>query len=425
MFQRSIVARLSNRLGEAVQRIQIITGPRQVGKTTAVQQAMAPRHPDSWLYAATDEPAREVAAGETDRVVAYAPSPAGVRIGPAWLDDVWNRAASRARVWSSTKPTTHAYPFVLVLDEIQKAPRWSEAIKGLWDRGRAERLEMHLVLLGSSPLLMQSGMTESLAGRFEVLRMSHWTFVEMNDAFGYTLEEFLHFGSVPGSALLVRNDEPRWREYVLDSMIAPNVERDVLAMERIDKPALLQQLLRVGCSYSGQIVALSKVLGQLQDAGNVTTLARYLELLGNAGLLAGLRKHARVELRRQSAPKFQVLNNAFMAALGSHAYAEARADRTHWGRVVESAVGSYLCALSGPETEVGYWRNAPHEVDFVVRHRGVTYAIEVKSGREPHRMDGMDAFLRTDPDARRVLVGTDALPLGEFLRTMPDEWVRG
>jgi len=183
-------------------------------------------------------------------------------------------------------------------------------------------------LLGSSPLLVQQGLSESLAGRFEILRIGHWSFSEMRDAFGLTVDQYLYFGGYPGSAALI-NDEERWRRYLLDSLIETTLARDILLMNRVDKPALLRQMFRLGCEYSGQILSYQKMLGQLQDAGNTTTLAHYLDLLSGAGMLCGLSKFSSEVVRqRGSSPKLQVLNNGLMTAQSGQIYRITRGSRT-------------------------------------------------------------------------------------------------
>ena len=252
-----------------------------------------------------------------------------------WLIQTWEAARRRAEMSENGS--------VLVFDEIQKIPRWSDTIKGLWDADRVNECPLHVVILGSAPLLMQSGLSESLAGRFEPLRVTHWSFQEMSSAFGMELSEYLYFGGYPGAAQFI-GEPDRWREFVLRALVEPNIERDIVAMTRIEKPSLLKKLFEVGAAYSGQILSYNKMLGQLQDAGNTTTLARYLDLLSNAGLLTGLTKHSnREHLRRGSSPKLNVLNTALMTSGSGYSFDEARADRTYWGRIVESAVGAHLC----------------------------------------------------------------------------------
>jgi predicted AAA+ superfamily ATPase len=335
--------------------------------------------------------------------------------------DAWERATTAASNWTGTS-AAGGQPFVLAIDEIQKIPNWSETVKGLWDRNLRNPAPMHVVLLGSSPLLVQKGLTESLAGRFELIGMSHWSFDEMNEAFGWTLDQYVYFGGYPGSAPLIA-DEPRWRDYVRKGLIEPNIEKDVLEMTRVDQPALLKQLFELGCVYSGQIVALDKILGVLNSKGNTVTLTRYLELLDRAGLLRGILKYSDHEVRRRrSPPKFQALNGAFMSALGAHSFADARADRSHWGRLAESAVGAHLCNTADADTRMHYWREGPLEVDFIASRGKRLLAIEVKSGKNALQKPGLEEFLRRHRGARSLVVGGEECPLGEFLRQPLARW---
>jgi uncharacterized protein len=428
-YVRALYHRLCDRLLESPKRLQILAGPRQVGKTTMVRQVLAGRPAAAARYVAADATWPSVLPDEFTADFAdnrsLVPAIAGLTRprDTRWLLEEWQLAAHAALSWQrSGHPLAAALPFVFVIDEIQKVPQWSATIKGLWDQHSAEHLPMHLVLLGSAPLLMQQGLSESLAGRFEVLTMGHWSFAEMNDAFNFSLDQYL-YGGFPGSAHDIA-DEARWRDYLLHSLIRPNIEKDILAMTRVDKPGLLKQLFEVGCVYSGQIVSLDKVLGQLHDAGNVTTLSRYLDLLGHAGLLAGLQKYSTQTLRqRKSPPKFQVLNNALMSATGSHGFAEARTDRSHWGRLVESAVGAHLLNTADADTHIHYWREGALEVDFVIERRGKLLAVEVKSGHARLAQPGLMEFSRRHGACPTLLVGTDALPVGEFLRYPAAHWV--
>jgi hypothetical protein len=329
--------------------------------------------------------------------------------------DVWQRART------ATRGDNEGH--VLVLDEIQKITRWSDTVKGLWDADRAEGLMLHVVLLGSSPLLMQQGMSESLTGRFETIHLTHWSFREMVDAFDFDLEDYLYFGGYPGSAPLIR-DEARWRNYVNTGLIEPSIEKDILMMTRVDKPALLRQLFHLGCRYSGQELSYTKMMGQLQDAGNTVTLAHYLDLLGNAGLIRGLPKYAgQHHRRRASSPKLNVLNMALMSAGSGYSKAEAQADRSYRGRMVESAVGAHLHNTASPECRIHYWRDGTNEVDFVLERGERLAAIEVKSGTVPGRIRGMEAFQNSFGDCRQLLVGDGAIPLAEFLSYPTEHWL--
>lgn len=336
----------------------------------------------------------------------------------SWLAAQWDRA----RVAADEAGKTGA---VLALDEAQKIPGWSETVKRLWDEDTRAKRTLKVVLLGSAPLLVQQGLTESLAGRFEVLRLPHWSFAEMREAFGFSLDQYLHFGGYPGAASLV-SDPTRWRRYLLDSLIETTLARDVLLMTRVDKPALLRRLFELGCRYSGRVLSYTKMLGQLQDAGNTTTLAHYLDLLAGAGMLMGLQKYAGKAVRqRGSIPKFQVMNTALMTAQSGLTPEEARSDRDFRGRLVESAVGAHLAnAAACGECELFYWRERNREVDFVIRSGRVVVSFEVKSGRAPEYLPGLAAFADAFKPARSLLVGGDGIPVEEFLIRPVTDWLR-
>lgn len=387
---------LAGRLGEPRRFLQVVAGPRQVGKTTLVQQVLAASGSPS-VYASADEPTLRDA---------------------AWLAAQWDRARLAAE--KAGGPGA-----VLALDEIQKIPGWSETVKRLWDEDTRAGRPLRVVILGSAPLLMQQGLTESLAGRFEVLRLPHWSFTEMREAFGFTLDEYLLFGGYPGAAPLVEDPE-RWRGYILDALVETTIARDVLLLARVDKPALLRRLFELGCRYSGQVLSYTKMLGRLHDAGNTTTLAHYLDLLAGAGMLTGLQKYSGQSVRRRaSSPKLQVLNTALLTAQSGLRPDAARSDRERWGRLTESAVGAHLAAaaLRGA-CEVFYWRERNREVDFVVRAGAVLVAIEVKSGRAPTALPGLAAFTEAFAPTRTLLVGGDGIPVQEFLEKPVEGWLQ-
>ena len=391
-FRRPQAAELARRLAEPRRFVQVVAGPRQVGKTTLVQQ-VAPEAGVPVRHASADEPTLR---------------------GPGWIAEQWEAARLEA---GSTGG-------ILVLDEVQKAVGWSESVKRLWDEDTRAGRPLKVVLLGSAPLLVQRGLTESLAGRFEVLRLPHWSFAEMRDAFGFSLERYVYYGGYPGAAPLVGEPE-RWRRYVLDSLVETTLSRDVLLLTRVDKPALLRRLFELGCHYSGQVLSYTKMLGQLHDAGNTTTLAHYLDLLAGAGLLTGLSKYSgRVVRRRASSPKLQVLNTALISVQSDLRFDEARSDRESWGRLVESAVGAHLAnAAATGECDLYYWRERNREVDFVVRAGRTLVAIEVKSGRRRDDLPGLTAFEDAFRPTRRLLVGGDGVALEDFLREPVRHWI--
>ena len=394
-FQRAHAAVLATRLAEPRRFLHVVAGPRQVGKTTLVQQVLAQLDRPS-VFVSADEPALR------DR---------------AWLAAQWDRARLLAQ-------TSGKQGAMLTLDEVQKIPDWSEAVKRLWDEDTRHRLPLRVVLLGSAPLLVQRGLSESLAGRFELLHLPHWSLTEMHAAFGFTLPQYLYFGGYPGAAPLV-GDHARWRRYLLDALVETTIARDVMLLTRVDKPALLRRLFELGCRYSGQVLSYTKMLGQLHDAGNTTTLAHYLELLAGAGMLTGLSKYAGAAVRsRGSSPKLQVFNTALMTAQSGLTPQEARDDREYWGRLTESAVGAHLAnAAASGDCELFYWREGNRDVDFVLRAGRRVVGIEVKSGRAPLAHSGLAAFTEAFKPKRTLLVGGDGIPVEEFLSRPVTDWL--
>ena len=410
-FRRSQVKSICQLLESNPEHMIAIFGPRQAGKTTIAQQVLGQIGLPG-RYLAVDEPDYPPPSFEYDRGAMVIQKPPGR--DTEWLVRQWQAARLEAE--------RSGQGFVLVLDEIQKLPDWSSAVKGLWDADRARGCPLRVALLGSAPLLMQSGLNESLAGRFLPIPVTHWSYEEMSQAFGFSLDEYCYFGGYPGAASLTADPE-QWRNYVLEAIVAPAIERDLLAMTRIDKPALLRRLLDVGSSYSGRIVAYNKIMGHLQDAGNTTTLARYLDLLSRVGLLAGLPKYGRsLYRRRASSPKFNVLNTAIMTTASGYSFNEARNDRSFWGRIVESAVGAHLLNTATSDTRVHYWRDGNDEVDFVLERGPRVVAIEVKSGAKVPLTRGMDEFRRRYNPHNVLRVGVEGIPLDEFLSGPAGRW---
>ncbi|HEX6018701.1 MAG TPA: ATP-binding protein [Burkholderiaceae bacterium] len=394
-YRRPQAATLAARLREPRRYLQVVAGPRQVGKTTLVQQVVDASRLSA-RFASADEPTLR---------------------GTAWIAQQWE--ASRLSAAEAGKRGA-----VLVLDEIQKIPGWSETVKRLWDEDTRKRVPLKVVLLGSAPLLVAQGLSESLAGRFELLHLPHWSFAEMRDAFNWSLDEYLFHGGYPGAAPLIR--EPRrWARYIADSLIETSISRDVLLLTRVDKPALLRRLFELACRYSGQVLSYTKMLGQLQDAGNATTLAHYLDLLAGAGMVQGLQKFARDAARqRGSSPKLQVMNTALLTAPSGLTLKQARGDGEFWGRLVESAVGAHLAnAAAGGQCELFYWRERNQEVDFIAEAGRRVTAIEVKSTRAPKAHAGTAAFAAAFKPQRSLLVGGDGVALEDFLSKPVARWL--
>ena len=395
-YSRPQTQELVQRLREPRRFIQVVAGSRQVGKTTLAEQA-ARQSGLPTRYASADEPSLR---------------------GVQWIEQQWEAARSLA-------DGADADGALLVLDEVQKVTGWSETVKRLWDADTRTGRPLKAVLLGSAPLLVERGLSESLAGRFEMLRLPHWSFAEMRAAFGWSLEQYLFYGAYPGAAPLIRQPD-RWARYVRDSLIEPILSRDVLLLSRVDKPALLRRVLELGCAYSGQILSYNKMLGQLQDAGNATTLAHYLDLLSGAGLVTGLQKYAGgAARRRSSSPKLQVFNTALITAQAGTTLKQAREDRTFWGRLVESAIGAHLAnAAATGDCQAHYWRERNREVDFVVRAGNRLAAIEVKSGRAADTLAGMAAFSEAFRPTRKLLVGGDGIDVDTFLSKPVGDWLK-
>ena len=390
MFQRPHYQNIISRIKEKKKFIQVIMGPRQVGKTTLVQQILAD-YKFPYHYVSAD------AIGS---------------INTTWIEQQWENARIKFK-------SSGAYEALLVIDEIQKINNWSEVIKAEWDQDHINNINLKVILLGSSRLLMQQGLTESLAGRFETIYMGHWSLNEMTNAFGFTPQQYIWYGGYPGAAYLI-NDEKRWKNYVKDALIELSISKDILLLTRIDKPALLKQLFEVGTLYSGQILSYSKLVGQLQDAGNTTTLAHYLSLLDTAGLLAGVGKYYIEKVRqRASSPKFQVYNNALISALLPAGFNETLSNPEQWGRMVESAIGSHLINYSrSVDINVYYWRHRNDEVDFVLEYAGKVIGLEIKSGRTG-KLAGMQAFQKKFKPYKMLLIGDRGLTWQEFLKLNP------
>lgn len=390
MFKRPYIQQLTTRLKESRSFIQVLMGPRQVGKSTLIGQLLD-KLKMPHLFVSADGVANS---GET------------------WLEQQWEAARLQLK-------SKEAAEFILAIDEIQKVNNWSEVVKKLWDEDTRTKQNIKVILLGSSRLLLQQGLTESLAGRFETSYLGHWSFAEMEQAFDMTAEQYIWFGGYPGAAVLM-SDEDRWKKYVNDALIETSISKDILMLTRVDKPALLRKLFELGCLYSGQVLSYTKIVGQLQDAGNTTTLAHYLQLLDTAGLLAGIEKYTGEQLRqRSSSPKFQVHNTALLTAQQGDSMKEVMAKPEVWGRWVEAAIGAHLVnhQLSDDYT-VHYWRHRNDEVDFVLEKKGKVIGVEVKSGAS-QKARGMEAFKKQHEPDKVLIVGNSGISVNEFLRMSP------
>jgi predicted AAA+ superfamily ATPase len=392
-YSRPILKELINRVQEPRRFIQVFYGPRQVGKTFLMHQIQSIVGRDKCLIYNGDE-----ASGIDD-----------------WLNTIWESARIKLKLQDQNE-------LVLIFDEIQKIDRWSERIKALWDKDSADRINIKVVLTGSSRLLLQQGLTESMAGRFETVYIPHWSYREMKAAFGYTLDQHIVYGAYPAVADLVGKDEPRAKNYVRESIIESVINRDILMMQRIDKPVLLRNLFELGSSYSSQIMSYSKIMGALSDAGNTTTLTHYAKLLDTAGMLTPIEKYANTLIRqRASIPKWQIQNNAFMWAYSKDGKAAIINNPERWGRWIESAAGAHLINCSKEKKwQLFYWRENNAEVDFVLSHRDQLVCLEVKSNYSSN-MDGIRSFKKSFLVHRSYLIGPKGLSVEEFLLLDPLE----
>lgn len=414
-FEREQVEALLKGLSVPPQRILAVFGPRQSGKTTVALQALS-RVQKAPLYRAADNPG-------LDRPRAF---PTTQRDAPlpslrdrSWLVRIWEEARQQAANYEGA---------VLVLDEIQKIEGWSDCTKGLWDEDRRTQCPLHLVILGSAPMLMQAGLNESLTGRFQTIPVRHWSFSEMADAFRLDLPRYLFFGGYPGAAPLL-HEPPSWRSYIRSALVETTLERDIVDMTRIERPALLKRLFELGAAVSGQILSLEKIQGELRDQGSMATLADYLQLLSRVGLLAGLPKFSRSSTQAVASPrKFVVLNTALMTALSDYSFEEAQADRTFWGRITETGVGAHLLNTADDRTRVYYWRDKDdNEVDFVMTRGPRIVAVEVKSGPRARPTRAMHLFKQRFQPHRTLLVALESntqntVQLAEFLARPASDW---
>lgn len=396
MERTLFITQLKKRISEKRKFIQVVAGPRQVGKTTIITQFLE----------------------QTDYNYIYESADALSGSAQVWLEALWTSARFKIKMG--------AEEVLLVIDEIQKIPNWSEIVKKLWDEDSRSKTNVKVLLSGSSRLLIEKGLTESLHGRFELIQVPHWTFLEMKEAFGFSLEEYVFFGGYPGPGELIK-DEKRWKSYMRDSIIETSISKDILMLTTITKPALLHQLFELGAVYSSQVLPFNKMLGTLTDAGNTVTLSHYLNLLDQSKLLGGLQKFSGSEQKsRSSSPKLQVYNNALYSSLLPKGFENAMETPDLWGRLVESCVGTHLinnADLCG--YRLFYWRDGNDEVDYVISNGQDLCAIEVKSGSRTSNK-GMQIFKEKYPEAKIYVVSTQdsdnsaCISLEQFLCNSPE-----
>ncbi len=386
MYKRSEYQVIKKRLEERRKFIQVVVGPRQVGKSTVVKQVLQEINIPYQFYSADNVPASD----------------------SAWVSNCWEavRSLQKSKGWQE---------IIFVIDEIQKITNWSEVVKKEWDDDTFHDRNIKVLLLGSSRVLLERGLSESLSGRFEEIRMSHWSYPEMRDCFGFSLDQYLFYGGYPGAAELI-GDEDRWGQYVQSAIIDATINKDILMDTPVSKPALLRQTFELGSSYSGELLSLNKMLGSLQDAGNTVTLAGYVNLLGESGLLCGLQKYSiDAARRRASIPKFQVYNNALRSVYNPLSFEQAILDRRNWGRVFESGIGAWIVSQAFVHRlEVFYWRERDNEVDFILRKKGKVVAVEVKSNAEKNTV-GLDVFRERFKPHAAFIVGSGGINAEDFL----------
>lgn len=386
MYKRAEYQIIKSRIEEPRKFIQVVMGARQIGKSTVVKQVLKDLDEPYQFFSADNVPASN----------------------GGWISDCWAavRSLKQGNRWSTV---------ILVIDEIQKIPNWSEVVKKEWDSDSFNDIDIKVLLLGSSRVLLEKGLSESLAGRFEEIRMSHWSYPEMNGAFGLSLEQYIFYGGYPGAASLI-GDEDRFQQYIQSAIIEATINKDILMDTPISKPALLRQTFELGSSYSGEFLSLNKMLGSLQDAGNTATLAGYINLLGESGMLCGLQKYSVDQARRKaSIPKLQVYNNALKMVYGGISFEQSLTDRKVWGRIFESGIGAYLVSEAfAKRFEVYYWRERNDEVDFILRKNKSLVAIEVKSNGEK-RTDGFDKFKALFKPTAAFIVGDGGIAPIDFL----------
>ena len=385
MYKRAEYQIIKSRLEEDRRFIQVVMGARQIGKSTVVKQVLKDIDIPFQFFSADNVPATNT----------------------AWISNCWAavRSLKENKGWGSA---------ILVIDEIQKIANWSEAVKKEWDADTFNDNNIKVLLLGSSRVLLEKGLSESLAGRYEEIRMTHWTYNEMKECFGLTLDQYIFYGGYPGAATLL-NDSDRFEQYIQSSIIDATINKDILMDAPIGKPALLKQTFELGAAYSGNLLSLNKMLGSLQDSGNTSTLAGYVNLLNDSGLLCGLHKYSvDMSRRRASIPKFQVYNNALKLVYTPLTFEQAILDRKEWGHIFESAIGAYLVSQAFVHRfEVYYWRERSDEVDFILQKKGSLVAIEVKSNAEK-TTQGLEKFKQMFNPKTSFIIGDGGISVEEF-----------
>jgi predicted AAA+ superfamily ATPase len=398
MYQRPHFKKVIKRIEGPRFFMQVLAGPRQVGKSTLAHQVRKaislPSH-----YASTD----------------------GADLHNCkWIEQQWEIARQL------TKKVPNDLGTLLILDEIQKVPHWSETVKKLWDEDTVNEVNLKVMILGSGTLLLQTGLGESLAGRFEVIPISHWSFGECREAFDWTLDQYVYFGGYPGPVQLIK-DEQRWSRYIIDSIIEPSISRDIMLMTRIYKPVLLRAVFELGCHCTGRILSYQTMLGQLQDAGNISTLAHYLELLSEVGLVGRVLKFSTDKIHQKASnPKLQVFNTALTTASGHLSFKKIQQDERAWSHLIKSSVGAHILnSALGTKIDVFYWKEGSNEVDFVIRNDERIVTITIEDDKRKPRFKGVEEFSEVYTSYNNLFVGEGGISVEEFLLTPLEFWMDG
>lgn len=360
--------------------IQVIVGPRQVGKTTLALQILK-----QWRGPKLYESADQISTPNAE-----------------WIASNWEKIRTKQKSKKSSA--------LLVLDEVQKVPRWSEVIKKYFDEDRRKKINVKVLLLESAALLMQSGLTESLSGRFELHRLNQWSYKECSEFFKLKLNEYIFFGGYP-SALPLRKNKERWARYIRDSLIETVISKDVLLLSPVTKPALLRQTFGLIVNYPAQVVSYQKMLGSLQDAGNTTTIASYLQLLSKAFLIAPIEKWSGTKIKQKgSTPKVIILDNGIINSMSGFRPSNLKGNNPFWGRLVENLVGAQLYFIVNElGGELFYWRERDNEVDYVLKLGKRIIAIEVKSGDARKKPSALSLFKKRYKSAELLIVSSSKM----------------
>ncbi len=353
---------LKTRLKEKSPLIQVICGPRQIGKSTSLQQFHEQSGSEKKIYLVS-----------------------GDGIAQAnWINEQWQNAIDTNRI--------------LIIDEIQKIPQWSETVKKLWDAGIRNHRPIKCVLTGSSSLSLQNGLTESLTGRFELIQANHWTLDQTLAIKKMSLNEYLTFGGYPGSYRFLNNLQ-RWSSYMTQSIVETVITKDILTQAHVKSPALFRQAFYMFSSVPAQVISYHKLLGQLQDKGNIDLIKYYLYLFENAFLIKTIHKFSNNEIKKKgSSPKI-----ILMAPALSSFHRLDNLDETAYGRIFESMVGAEFIKAN---LEIFYWSEGDYEVDFVLKHKDKLIAIEVKSRRNK-KATSIEYFLKKYPEAHTIFITKD------------------